>query len=193
MAFFQDGEEIANKVKTITDKLIKDVFMEILIVVCGVTLGLIILGFFRVRRLAYKMTASIINLYETLHEISGARKGMKGAVELSYKSTSKELNELHLTFNRVARTINLASKSMATKMTEEQQAQALLSYADAFHIYHEFDEHHRQKGVCLANIGSIMSQMGDYKTAMQYYAASIENMHINLPNENEFNEADSKK
>ena len=119
MAFFQDGEEIANKVKTITDKLIKDVFMEILIVVCGVTLGLIILGFFRVRRLAYKMTASIINLYETLHEISGARKGMKGAVELSYKSTSKELNELHLTFNRVARTINLASKSMATKMTEE--------------------------------------------------------------------------
>ena len=89
------------------------------------------------------MTANIISLYETLSEIQVERKGKhKGAVELSYKETSRELNELHLTFNRVARTINLASQSMKERLTEEQQAQALLSYGDAYHIYHSFDEHH---------------------------------------------------
>ena len=69
------------------------------------------------------MTDNIVHLYETLYQISSDRKEKKGAVELSYKETSKELNELHLTFNRVARTINLASKSMkTTKLTEEELA-----------------------------------------------------------------------
>ena len=31
---------------------------------------------------------------------------------------------------------------MKERLTEEQQAQALLSYGDAYHIYHSFDEHH---------------------------------------------------
>lgn len=83
------------------------------------TILIILLAVFRVKRLAFKMTDNIINLYETLYEISTEQKGKKGAVELSYKETSKELNELHLTFNRVARTITLATQSMATDLNEE--------------------------------------------------------------------------
>ena len=101
-------------------------------------------------------------------------------MELSFRETSKELNELHLTFNRVARTINLATQSLQSQVTDEQQAQALLSYADAFHIYSEFDEHHSQKGVCLANIGAIMMQKGDYRKSRLYYSDAIGNLVINM-------------
>lgn len=51
----------------------------------------------------------------------------------------------------------------------------MLSYADAYHIYSEFDEHHSQKGVCMSNIGSIMTQMGDYETARLYFSNAIAN------------------
>jgi tetratricopeptide (TPR) repeat protein len=73
---------------------------------------MIILAFYRMKRLSGKMTAQIIYLYETLYQIASNHE-RKGAVELSFKQSSKELNELHLTFNRVARTINLASQSMS--------------------------------------------------------------------------------
>ena len=96
-------------------------FYQVLIIVLLATLGFVILGLMRVRVLARKMTLQIINLYETLYEIASERK-RDGAVELSFKESSKELNELHLTFNRVARTINLASQSMMAQLTEEQQA-----------------------------------------------------------------------
>ena len=87
---------------------------------------------------------------------------------------------MHLTFNRVVRTINLATQSMSTDLDEEQLAQALLSYADAYYIYDDFDHNHSQKGVCLANIGSIMYQQRDYQTAMEYYQAAIDNMSQNF-------------
>ena len=155
LAYFIEGTKLAERISSLNDLLIKDVFYQVLIVTLLATTLLIILGVMRVKRLSKKMTAQIIYLYETLYQISNDHK-RKGAVELSYKDSSKELNELHLTFNRVARTINLATQSMAVQESEEKQAQALLSYADAYHIYHEFDENHKQKGVCLTNIGSIM-------------------------------------
>ena len=57
----------------------------------------------------------------------------------------------------------------------------MLSYAEALHIFKKFDEDHAEKGVCLANIGSIMFQKGDFKTARHYYEESIENMNQNMP------------
>ena len=135
---------------------------------------------------------SIIQLYETLYQMQVERKGKKGAVELSYRQSSEELNALHLTFNNVARTINLAYSTMNVKMTEGKQSQALLSYGDAYHIYKEFDENHSQIGVCLANIGSIMFQKGDFKTARQYYEAAIKNLRRNMPDDH-FDQADSLK
>ena len=154
-----NGTEIGEQIVKVQDKLIKDVFYPVIVVLFLASSLLIILGVFRANELAKKMTQNIIFLYETLYEISSEQKGgKKGAVELSYKDTSKELNELHLTFNRVVRTMNLASQSISTIQTKEQLAQSLLSYADAYYIFNEFDENHSQKGVCVANIGSIMFQ-----------------------------------
>ena len=112
LAFFVNGFTIIKKKDELNDALVKEVFDQVLYsFIIGTTI-LIILGVLRVKRLAKKMTAQIIFLYETLYQIASDRK-RKGAVELSFKHTCKELNELHLTFNRVARTINLPSQSMS--------------------------------------------------------------------------------
>ena len=142
LAFFIEGEELTNRIVDLLDKLIKDVFFEVSMIVILATTILIIFGVMRVKRLAVKMTAQIIHLYEMLYQIATDSKRSQGAVVLSYKDTSKELNMLNLTFNRVARTINLATESMSKHQTEEAQAQALLSYSDAYHIYDEFDKNH---------------------------------------------------
>lgn len=112
LAFFIEGSEITEQINFLLDKLVKDVFFEVSIVVLLAIVILMTLGILRVKRLAVKMTAQIINLYETLYQIASDSKRKEGAVELSFKRSCKELNELQLTFNRVARTINLATKSM---------------------------------------------------------------------------------
>ena len=143
LAFFLNGTEFGKTIVKVQDKLIKDVFYPVIVVLFLASSLLIILGVFRASSLAKTMTQNIILLYETLYEISSEQKGgKKGAVELSYKDTSRELNELHLTFNRVVRTTNLASQSISTNLTKEQLAQSLLSYADAYYIYDEFDSNH---------------------------------------------------
>ena len=112
LAFFVNGSGIIKKISEMNDALVNDVFDKVLYSFIIGTAILIILGVIRAKRLAIKMTAQIIFLYETLYQIAYDRK-KKGAVELSFKHTCKELNELHLTFNRVARTINLPSQSMS--------------------------------------------------------------------------------
>ena len=112
LAFFIEGSEMAKRINDLNEVLIRDVSYQAMIVTLLATTLLIILGVMRVKRLSQKMTAQIIYLYETLYQISNDSK-RKGAVELSYKDSSKELNELHLTFNRVARTMALATQSMA--------------------------------------------------------------------------------
>jgi hypothetical protein len=54
------------------------------------------------------------------------------------KLASKEINELHLTFNAVARQILLASKSVTNYENQEQMSQAVLSYADAYKKFELF-------------------------------------------------------
>ena len=64
---------------------------------------------------------------------------------------------------------------MHTDLTLKQQADAVLSYAESLHTFKNFDEDHPEKGVCLANLGSIMCLMNDFRTAIPYYEQSIEN------------------
>ena len=71
------------------------VFIEVVIsftVLAAIGFGC---GIWRANVVAYKMTYSIIFLYDTLYERLESRKGKKGAaIILSYKESSKELNEL---------------------------------------------------------------------------------------------------
>ena len=67
LAFFIDGEKILDAIHDTNMGLFKSVFYEVLMVVLLCTLILVILGVMRVKRLAYKMTAQIIHLYETLY------------------------------------------------------------------------------------------------------------------------------
>ena len=53
-----------------------------------------------------------------------------------------------------------------------------MSYSEAYHIFGEFDKDHKERGVCLANIGSIMYQMEDYQKAQDYYKMSQANMNL---------------
>ena len=107
IAFFIDGSKITDKISEMSSRLINDVFIQVMITIILATILIILLAFWRVKRLAYKMTDGIIYLYETLYEIASERKN-EGAVELTFKENCKELNELNNTFNAVARTINLA-------------------------------------------------------------------------------------
>ena len=54
--------------------------------------------------------------------------------------------------------------------------EAMLGYADAYIIYDEFDSNHSQKGVCLANLGSIAMQLGSYQEACIYTYNSIQSV-----------------
>ena len=54
------------------------------------------------------------------------------------------------------------------------------------HIFKDFNKNHRNKGVCQANIGSIMFQKGDLKAARRYYEAAIKNLKKNKPAQHMF-------
>ena len=54
--------------------------------------------------------------------------------------------------------MHLATQSVNDQLGDEQLAQALLNYAEAYKIFEEFDPKHKHKGVCVANIGSILMQ-----------------------------------
>ena len=58
--------------------------------------------------------------------------------------------------------------------------EAMLGYADAYLIYNEFDRNHSQKGVCLANMGSISIQMHYYNEAIVYTQSSIRSIKDNI-------------
>lgn len=69
----------------------------------GFTAGFLMLAAYRLKLLAKKITLQIVRLFETLEKIT-SNKSHHTAV-LSFKKSSKELNELSLTFNKVAKTI----------------------------------------------------------------------------------------
>ena len=56
-------------------------------------------------------------------------------VDLTYKASCAELNELQLTFNKVAKTINITNKTVK----EGEEYRAMLDYAEAYHIFNDFE------------------------------------------------------
>ena len=106
------------------------------------------------------MTNQIVFLFETLEDILiNNTKG--GKIDgLTYKASNEELNELHLTFNNVAKAMSIAHGTVK----EGEEPQALLNYSEAYHIFRKH-KNMRHMGVCLSNIGSLRLQMKEYNWA----------------------------
>ena len=71
---------------------------------------------------------------ETLQSIL-ASDGGKKKLELTYKASCHEVNELQLTFNKMAKTFNITNKSLI----EGQENKSLIEYAEAYMIFKEFN------------------------------------------------------
>ena len=67
LAFFVDGSVIEKKINDKRKELLNEVFNYVLYFFIPATAILIILGVLRVKQIAFKMTAQIIFLYETLY------------------------------------------------------------------------------------------------------------------------------
>ena len=73
-------------------------------------------GIIYARKIARKLTEKIVSIYLTLDFVI-KKSTKKQGFELTFKPSNKELNELQKTFNRVARSINLATASMQNLKT----------------------------------------------------------------------------
>ena len=97
------------------------------------------------------MTSQIIDYYEKLDVLTSdvTRKG-----ELTYSASCLELNELQNTFNKVFKVCNIANDSVK----EGSEYRAMLDYAEAYHIFKEFDNQPNMY-TCLSNMGAIKFSM----------------------------------
>ena len=98
-----------------------------------ISFGALVMFVFMMRIRVRKMTRQIINFYETMEDILASDETKK--VNLTYKASCAELNELQLTFNKVAKTINITNKSVK----EGEEYRAMLDYAEAYHIFEDFE------------------------------------------------------
>ena len=98
------------------------------------------------RHLSKKMTRQIIHFYETLEDIIS----YDSRVDLTYKDSCEELNELQRNFNRIAKTIYITTKTV----NKGKEYRALVDYAEAYHIFKDF-KNKRQMGICLANMAAL--------------------------------------
>ena len=57
-------------------------------------------------------------------------------MHLTFKSSALELNELHLTFNKVVKTISIAS----IEIKKGEETQALINYNEAYQIFKKNDQ-----------------------------------------------------
>ena len=108
------------------------------------------------KHLSKKMTRQIIHFYETLEDIIN----YDSRVDLTYKDSCEELNELQLNFNKIAKTINITTKTVK----KGKEYRALLNYAEAYYIFDEF-KNKRQMGICLANMAALRFELGEYELA----------------------------
>ena len=96
-------------------------------------------------------------------------------VELSFKPSSFELNDLHLTFNKVAKTINIANQ----KTRKGEEYKALIDYSEAYHIFADF-QNNRKMGICLSNIGTLRMRLKEYSRAEIAFTQAAESIQKEL-------------
>ena len=163
-AYFVNGKEKISQVEILevymTYKMQLTLFTElflIFLVFCA-------LSYFVAKERSSKITRGIINLYETLQKIQDQKaiNAQQKTTVLSFRFQSHELNQLHTTFNNVAKTILLAADS---QKKDENKNKTLLNYSEAYGIFEDFNDA-KHKAICLSNIGAIMLQKKDYSIAL---------------------------
>ena len=111
------------------------------------------------KRTAIKMTSQVVSFFETMEDILAVNtKNHK--VDLTYKASCEELNELQLAFNDFVKTINITNEVVK----EGEEYRALLDYADAYHIFKDF-KNERQMGICLQNMAAIRFSLNEFSVA----------------------------
>ena len=109
------------------------------------------------------MTKQIIIFLETLESILASDAKQK-KLELSYKASCFEVNELQLTFNKMAKTFNITNKTLE----EGKELQRIMEYAEAYQIFKDFDNK-RQMGICISKMGAIRFTLGQLETAQHRF------------------------
>ena len=134
----------------------------------AVTLFFILTSGYCVYGKSARVTKSIIHLLETLEDMQS--KSKKGKIPvLSFKKATKELNELHRTFNKVIRSTIINRSEQTGEVTEKE----LLQLSEAYYIFKDFGDD-EQCGICLSNIGSIMYQKHDFEMAYESFKMACE-------------------
>ena len=108
IAFFQESSELLQSFKETKQGLVSDIFTYLVWIISAISFGCLVLIILRMRILSKKMTRQIIHFYETLEDILA----YDARVDLSFKPSCAELNELQLTFNKIAKTINITTKTI---------------------------------------------------------------------------------
>ena len=164
LAFFQDSSELLEAIKKAKASLVEEIFKSLVLIVALISIACLALFLLLVQRTAKNMSKQIIDIYETLHKIVN----LKSKVELSYKPACEEVNELQKAFNKFAKTINISKKNVR----EGKEYEALLEYAQAFHIFKEFNNI-RQMGICKQNMGAIRFKINELKSAHFRFSESV--------------------
>ena len=174
LAFFSEGRATIDAINDTTNDLIVQAFDTLVIAVTSMSIVFLIVGLIRIKTISRKMMKQVVFLLESCETILLSRKGSKSA-GLTFKPSTAELNELHLTFNKVAKTISIAS----TKVEEGEEAQAMLNFNEAYHIFKDF-KNERQMSVCVSNIGALRMKVKEHSWAAVAYTQAAESMEVEL-------------
>lgn len=125
LAFLIDANQIMEKITQIQSDLTQQVFYRLMLVSIGLALVLTVPTVLRLRRLSKILTSKVVYLLETLEAILNEQsiKWSRGdqalQLNLTFKPACREINELHVTFNSVQRTLLSAMVSFQDNMSDE--------------------------------------------------------------------------
>ena len=99
-------------------------------------------------KLANAITRPVIELYELIKHIVDKGRGKK--VALSFKPTNYELNQLHLTFNSICKTMYIANEIHS----KDNAQTGILNYWEAYGTFLKY-KNYQAMGMCQNNIGCL--------------------------------------
>ena len=100
----------------------------------------LLIGLYKIPHISKRIMKQVIFLFETMEDIlesSSKQKNQKN-FQLSFKASSAEVNSLHLTFNKVAKTTRLAEVA-SEGFKEGKEYETLLQLNEAYQIFKDFE------------------------------------------------------